>query len=110
MAFTDEILQPPKGWMDTGELFLKPPTCQLFKEAFSRIIIFKTRKKRISLIVWAKPIFMLQLLFWRLIKQNLAIATFPKEIYLIPNHVYQINSKVYRDPYNPMCGFMYCKS
>jgi hypothetical protein len=110
MAFTYEIHQPSNGWMDTGELFLKPPTCKLFKEAFSRIIIFKTRKKRFSLIGWAMAIFMLPLSFRRLPKQHLAITTFPEEIYLIPHRGYQINLKIYRDPYNPMCGFMYCKS
>ena len=53
MAFIDEILQKPSyGWMDAKGLFLKPTTRQLFKEAFSRINIFKTRKNWIALISW----------------------------------------------------------
>ena len=53
MAFIDEILQTPSyGWMDAKGLFLKPTTRQLFKEAFSRINIFKTRKNWIALISW----------------------------------------------------------
>ena len=62
MAFIDEILQTPSyGWMDAKGLFLKPTTRQLFKEAFSRINIFKSRKNWIALISWFMATCMLPL-------------------------------------------------
>jgi sn-1 stearoyl-lipid 9-desaturase len=53
MAFIDEILQVPSyGWINTRGEFSRPTTRQLFREAFSRINIFKTKKNWISLISW----------------------------------------------------------
>lgn len=51
MAFIDNILQKPSyGWAnEKGELIV-PTKSQLFKEAFSRINIFKTRKNWITVI------------------------------------------------------------
>ncbi len=53
MAFIDNLLQQPSyGWAnEKGELVV-PSTRQLFREAFSRINIFKTRKNWIALISW----------------------------------------------------------
>ncbi|HJU45838.1 MAG TPA: fatty acid desaturase [Chitinophagaceae bacterium] len=53
MAFIDHVLQQPSyGWSDDkGELVI-PTKSQLFKEAFSRINIFKTKKNWIPLIDW----------------------------------------------------------
>ncbi len=53
MAFIESVLQKPSyGWADeNGELVI-PTNRQLFKEAFSRINIFKTRKNWISLFGW----------------------------------------------------------
>ena len=53
MSFIDRILQVPSyGWeTDKGE-FVVPTKMQLFREAFSRINIFKTRRNWISLVSW----------------------------------------------------------
>ncbi len=53
MKFIDKILQEPSyGWCDKyGELII-PSVKELYKEAFNRINIFKTKKNWISLINW----------------------------------------------------------
>lgn len=76
MAFIDEILQKPSyGWADEkGELII-PTTRQLWKEAFSRINIFKDRKNWISLISWVMAacmvpffiVFITQYFSWQLL-------------------------------------------
>ncbi|MGZ8544003.1 MAG: fatty acid desaturase, partial [Flavisolibacter sp.] len=45
---------------------------------------------------------------WRFITQNLAIKTFPEEIYVVSHHVHHVKSDLPGDPYNPKGGFMYC--
>ena len=45
MAFIDNILQKPSyGWQDANGELVVPTTRQLFKEAFSRVNIFKSKK------------------------------------------------------------------
>lgn len=76
MAFIDEILQKPSyGWADEkGELII-PTTRQLWKEAFSRINIFKSRKNWISLMSWVMAtcmvpffiVFITQYFSWQLL-------------------------------------------
>ncbi|HSU27861.1 MAG TPA: fatty acid desaturase [Chitinophagaceae bacterium] len=53
MAFIDNVLQKPSyGWAnERGELIV-PSTRQLYREAFSRINIFKTKKNWITLMSW----------------------------------------------------------
>ncbi len=53
MAFIDEVLQTPSyGWKnEQGELIV-PTTKQLYKEAFSRVNIFKSKRNWISSISW----------------------------------------------------------
>lgn len=70
MAFIDHVLQQPTyGWADqNGELII-PTTRQLFREAFSRINIFKTKKNWIPLIDWVVlfclfPFFYIYLLYF----------------------------------------------
>lgn len=46
--------------------------------------------------------------FWRFVVQNLAIKTFPEEIYVVSHHVHHSKSDEPGDPYNPRGGFMYC--
>jgi stearoyl-CoA desaturase (delta-9 desaturase) len=64
MAFIDDLLQKPSyGWAnEKGELII-PTKKQLFKEAFSRINIFKTKKNWISLIGWLMIVCMLPFLY-----------------------------------------------
>jgi fatty-acid desaturase len=53
MAFIDELLETPSyGWKDEKGNLVVPTTKQLWREAFSRINIFKTRKNWITLISW----------------------------------------------------------
>ena len=63
MAFIDNILQKPSyGWADEKGELIVPTTRQLFKEAFTRLNIFKTRKNWITLIGWLMILLMLPLL------------------------------------------------
>lgn len=53
MAFIDRILQVPSyGWKDKNNELIIPTNKTLFKEAFSRINIFKSKKNWISLMSW----------------------------------------------------------
>jgi len=82
MAFIDEILQTPSyGWMDAKGLFLKPTTRQLFKEAFSRINIFKSRKNWIALISWFMatcmlPLFVIFLMYYLSWKSAIVLVVY----------------------------------
>lgn len=60
MAFIDDILQKPSyGWAnEKGELIV-PTIRQLYKEAFSRINIFKSRKNWMTLMSWLMIVCML---------------------------------------------------
>jgi stearoyl-CoA desaturase (Delta-9 desaturase) len=59
MAFIDKVLQRPSyGWSDeNGELII-PSTKRLYKEAFSRINVFKDKRNWISLISWLMAVCM----------------------------------------------------
>jgi sn-1 stearoyl-lipid 9-desaturase len=51
--FIDNLLQTPSyGWQDEKGNLIVPTTGQLWKEAFSRVNIFKSRKNWISLMSW----------------------------------------------------------
>lgn len=53
MAFIDDLLQKPSyGWADENGQLVVPTTRQLFKEAVSRVNIFKTKKNWIPFIDW----------------------------------------------------------
>ncbi|WP_126973521.1 fatty acid desaturase [Gynurincola endophyticus] len=155
MAFIDHILQEPSYGWTTPEGTLKVPTKgQLWKEAFSRINIFRCKKNWISLMSWLMVLCMVPFLYlfifhhfswlllivliaysliymgthgtiwfhrfcthraykfsnpaWRVITQNLAIKTFPEEIYVVSHHVHHAKSDMPGDPYNPGGGFLYC--
>jgi len=60
MAFIDKVLQEPSyGWADSQGELIVPTKKQLFKEAFSRVNIFKTKKNWISLMSWVMTACML---------------------------------------------------
>src|SRR5579871_740780 len=64
MAFIDDLLQKPSyGWADENGELIVPTNKQLFKEAFSRVNIFKTKKNWISLLGWLMIACMLPFLF-----------------------------------------------
>lgn len=46
--------------------------------------------------------------FFRFVTQNLAIKTFPEEVYVVSHHVHHAKSDKPGDPYNPQAGLMYC--
>jgi len=65
MAFIDRILQEPSyGWQDEKGELIVPTTGQLWKEAFSRINIFKTKKNWISLTSWLMATLMAPFLYF----------------------------------------------
>ncbi|MFL5789616.1 MAG: fatty acid desaturase [Flavisolibacter sp.] len=69
MAFIDNILQTPSyGWKNEKDELIIPTKRQLFKEAFSRINIFRNKRNWISLISWVMAISMLPFFVVFLIK------------------------------------------
>ena len=60
MAFIDIVLQEPSyKWKDEKGELVVPTKSQLFKEAFSRINIFRSKKNWISLLSWLMVLCML---------------------------------------------------
>lgn len=52
MAFLDHILEPPKyGFIREGK-FYKPTSSEIFREFFSRLNVFKSKKNWLSLFSW----------------------------------------------------------
>jgi stearoyl-CoA desaturase (delta-9 desaturase) len=64
MAFLDYVLQPPAyGWKhDNGDL-VKPTPKQIFKEFFSRLNVFKSRKNWLAFFSWLKVICLIPFFF-----------------------------------------------
>ncbi len=55
MPFLDHVLQQPSyGWKDEQQVLIKPTAKQIFREFFSRLNIFKTRKNWLLLFSWLK--------------------------------------------------------
>lgn len=53
MSFIDQVLQPPSyGWQNENGELIKPSHKQLYKELFSRINIFHSKKNWIALVGW----------------------------------------------------------
>jgi sn-1 stearoyl-lipid 9-desaturase len=53
MAFIDRVLQEPLyGWSDEKGQLIVPTTGQLWREAFSRINVFRSKKNWISMMAW----------------------------------------------------------
>jgi fatty-acid desaturase len=64
MAFIDDVLQRPAyGWSDSNGALIVPSKRQLFREAFSRVNIFRTKKNWISLMSWVMTLCMLPMLY-----------------------------------------------
>jgi stearoyl-CoA desaturase (delta-9 desaturase) len=64
MAFIDYVLQVPSyGWKDEQGELIVPTTKQLFKEAVSRMNIFRSKKNWISMISWVMAFCMLPFFF-----------------------------------------------
>ncbi len=65
MAFIDNILQKPSyGWSNTNGKLIVPSKKQLFKEAFSRINIFRTKKNWIASLSWLMTACMIPFLYF----------------------------------------------
>jgi fatty-acid desaturase len=70
MAFIDKVLQAPSyGWADKNEKLVVPSASLLFKEAFSRINIFKSKKNWMPFFSWSVticllPFFIVQLIYF----------------------------------------------
>jgi sn-1 stearoyl-lipid 9-desaturase len=76
MAFIDNILRAPSyGWADADGKLIVPTRKQLWKEAFSRVNIFKSKKNWISTVDWLMIacllpffyVFMVYYLSWQLV-------------------------------------------
>jgi fatty-acid desaturase len=53
MAFIDDVLETPSyGWKDEKGELIKPTTRQLFREFFSRMNVFKSKKNWVPFICW----------------------------------------------------------
>jgi fatty-acid desaturase len=65
MAFIDEVLQTPSyGWKQPNGDLVIPTRKELFREFFSRINIFRSKRNWISFIGWFKIICMLPFLYF----------------------------------------------
>ena len=92
MAFIDYVLQTPSyGWTnEKGELSI-PTQKQLFREALSRVNIFKSRKNWISLVGWFMILCMIPFLvvfifkFWSW-QLTIAVIVY-STIYFLPLHL-----------------------
>jgi fatty-acid desaturase len=55
MAFLDHVLQVPSyGWKNGDEQLVKPTVGQIFKEFFSRLNVFKSRKNWLPFVSWLR--------------------------------------------------------
>jgi sn-1 stearoyl-lipid 9-desaturase len=64
MAFIDNILQKPSyGWANKDGELIVPTKRQLFREAFSRVNIFKSKKNWITSMSWIMTLCMLPFLY-----------------------------------------------
>jgi sn-1 stearoyl-lipid 9-desaturase len=76
MAFIDKVLHTPSyGWSDADGNLVVPNLKTLYKEAFSRINVFKSKKNWISLISWLMAfcmmpffvLFIVKYISWKLV-------------------------------------------
>jgi fatty-acid desaturase len=79
MAFIHDVLeQPSYGWKDANGNLFKPTNGQIFKEFFSRLNIFKTKKNWLSFMSWMMVLtlsaFLLLFIFKYFSIQGLIIA------------------------------------
>jgi len=69
MAFLDHVLQVPAyGWKDGQGELIKPSQKQIFKEFFSRLNIFKTKKNWLPFFSWLKVLCLTPFFFLFLFK------------------------------------------
>lgn len=65
MAFIDKVLQVPSyGWFDPDGNLIKPSAGQLWREAFRRTNVLKSKKNWIPFINWALAVAMLPFLYF----------------------------------------------
>lgn len=65
MAFIDDVLQKPSyGWADSKGELIRPTFFQLYKEAFSRVNVFRDKRNWISAISWVMVICMLPFFYF----------------------------------------------
>ena len=82
MSFIDEVLQQPSyGWKNEKGDLVKPSLKQLYREAFSRINIFSTKKNWISLMSWVMTICLLPFLFFKILVRSQNLLMPEHEVY-----------------------------
>ena len=68
MSFIETVLDPPSyGWKDQSGNLYKPTPRQIWKEFFSRINVFQTRKNWLPFFSWFAPICFIPLIVYFLI-------------------------------------------
>src|SRR4051794_19255572 len=64
MALLDYVLDPPAyGWKDKDQNLVKPSASQIFKEFFSRLNIFKSKKNWLPFFSWFKVVCLMPFFF-----------------------------------------------
>jgi stearoyl-CoA desaturase (delta-9 desaturase) len=90
MAFIDRVLQKPSyGWSDENGELVVPTTKQLYREAFSRINIFATRKNWVSAVSWLMALCLLPfvaLAFFKYFTLPLFAIAFVYSIMIMSTH------------------------
>ena len=93
MSFIETVLDPPSyGWKDINGDLYKPTSGQIWKEFFSRINVFKTRKNWLAFFSWFAPICFIPLIVYFLIHLirdfnfGLVVAVFIYSMILMGTH------------------------
>ncbi|MBE7173617.1 MAG: fatty acid desaturase [Williamsia sp.] len=93
MSFIENVLDPPSyGWKDIDGSLYKPTNRQIWKEFFSRINVFKTRKNWLPFFSWFSPLCFLPLIVYFLINLfrdfhfGLVVAVFVYSMILMGTH------------------------
>lgn len=69
MSFLDTVLQPPSyGWMDAKGELVKPSNGKIFREFFSRLNVFKSRKNWLPFFSWLKVLCFLPFFYFFVFK------------------------------------------
>jgi fatty-acid desaturase len=90
MPFLDHVLQVPSyGWKDEQGNLVKPTAAQIFKEFFSRLNIFATRKNWLPFVSWLRVLLLvpfLMLFIFKFFTIPLLIAAFVYSMIIMGTH------------------------
>jgi stearoyl-CoA desaturase (delta-9 desaturase) len=90
MAFINNVLEPPAyGWTDESGNLAKPDNRQIFKEFFSRLNVFKSKKNWLSFMSWMMIVVLAPFLFLFIFKYfsfKLLIIAFVYSMIIMGTH------------------------